>query len=39
MANYKVPRHIEVVDNLPLSASMKIVKDSLRAQARLLTNR
>lgn len=38
MANYKVPRHIEVVDNLPLSASMKIMKDGLRAQARLLTN-
>lgn len=38
MANYKVPRHIQIVDNLPLSASMKIVKDGLRKQARLLIN-
>lgn len=34
MANYKVPRHIEIVDALPLNASGKVLKTELRARAR-----
>jgi HIP---CoA ligase len=30
MANYKVPRAIEIVDELPLNATGKVVKDELR---------
>jgi acyl-CoA synthetase (AMP-forming)/AMP-acid ligase II len=30
MANYKVPRHVELVDELPLTASMKVAKFELR---------
>jgi acyl-CoA synthetase (AMP-forming)/AMP-acid ligase II len=33
MANYKVPRSIEVVDSLPLNASNKVLKYELRARA------
>jgi len=33
MANYKVPRRVEVVDALPLNASGKVLKFELRAQA------
>jgi acyl-CoA synthetase (AMP-forming)/AMP-acid ligase II len=33
MANYKVPRSIEVVDALPLNASGKVLKFELRARA------
>jgi acyl-CoA synthetase (AMP-forming)/AMP-acid ligase II len=33
MANYKVPRVVRVVDNLPLNASGKVVKYELREQA------
>jgi len=33
MANYKVPRHVEVVDALPLNASGKVLKYELRARA------
>jgi acyl-CoA synthetase (AMP-forming)/AMP-acid ligase II len=33
MANYKVPRHVEVLDGLPLNATGKVVKDELRARA------
>jgi HIP---CoA ligase len=33
MANYKVPRHVEVVDALPLNASGKVLKYELRAKA------
>jgi acyl-CoA synthetase (AMP-forming)/AMP-acid ligase II len=33
MANYKVPRRIEVVDALPLNASGKVLKFELRARA------
>jgi acyl-CoA synthetase (AMP-forming)/AMP-acid ligase II len=33
MANYKVPRAIEVVDELPVNATGKVVKDELRARA------
>ena len=31
MANYKVPRVVEIVDDLPLNATGKVVKDELRA--------
>jgi acyl-CoA synthetase (AMP-forming)/AMP-acid ligase II len=31
MANYKVPRHVRVVDELPLNASGKVLKSELRA--------
>ena len=31
MANYKVPRAVELVDDLPLNATGKVVKDVLRA--------
>ena len=30
MANYKVPRVVEIVDELPLNATGKVVKDALR---------
>lgn len=33
MANYKVPRVVEVVDALPVNATGKVVKDDLRALA------
>ncbi|MBM3675890.1 MAG: fatty acid--CoA ligase family protein [Actinobacteria bacterium] len=33
MANYKVPRRVEVVDSLPLNASGKVLKFVLREQA------
>jgi acyl-CoA synthetase (AMP-forming)/AMP-acid ligase II len=33
MANYKVPRVIEIVDELPLNATGKVMKDTLRARA------
>jgi len=33
MANYKVPRFVEVVDTLPLNASGKVLKFELRARA------
>jgi acyl-CoA synthetase (AMP-forming)/AMP-acid ligase II len=33
MANYKVPRHFELVDALPLNASGKVLKYQLREQA------
>jgi acyl-CoA synthetase (AMP-forming)/AMP-acid ligase II len=39
MANYKVPRRVEVVESLPLNASGKVLKYELRAQARLSTDR
>ncbi|HYA69566.1 MAG TPA: FadD3 family acyl-CoA ligase [Acidimicrobiales bacterium] len=32
MANYKVPRRVEVVDALPLNASGKVLKTALRAR-------
>jgi HIP---CoA ligase len=32
MANFKVPRRVEVVDALPLNATGKVVKDELRAR-------
>jgi len=32
MANYKVPRHVEVVDALPLNASGKVLKTQLRSR-------
>jgi acyl-CoA synthetase (AMP-forming)/AMP-acid ligase II len=33
MANYKVPRAVEIVDELPLNATGKVMKDALRARA------
>jgi HIP---CoA ligase len=33
MANYKAPRHVRVVDSLPVNASGKVVKYQLRAAA------
>jgi len=32
MANYKVPRRVEVVDALPLNASGKVLKFELRSR-------
>jgi HIP---CoA ligase len=34
MANYKVPRHMQVVDALPLNASGKVLKYELREKAK-----
>jgi len=39
MANFKVPRHLEVVDALPLNASGKVLKFELRERGRALTSR
>ncbi len=39
MANYKVPRHLEVVDALPLNASGKVLKFELRERGRALIER
>ena len=36
MANFKVPRRVELVDELPVNATGKIMKDDLRARARAL---
>jgi acyl-CoA synthetase (AMP-forming)/AMP-acid ligase II len=33
MANFKVPRFVEIIDELPLNATGKVVKDELRAKA------
>jgi HIP---CoA ligase len=33
MANYKVPRVVEIVDSLPINATGKVLKDVLRDQA------
>lgn len=33
MANYKAPRVVELVDELPLNATGKVMKDALRARA------
>jgi acyl-CoA synthetase (AMP-forming)/AMP-acid ligase II len=33
MANYKVPRFVELIDALPLNATGKVMKDELRARA------
>jgi acyl-CoA synthetase (AMP-forming)/AMP-acid ligase II len=32
MANYKVPRRVEVLGELPLNATGKVMKDELRAR-------
>jgi acyl-CoA synthetase (AMP-forming)/AMP-acid ligase II len=34
MANYKAPRYLEVVDQLPLNAVGKVLKYELRDRAR-----
>jgi acyl-CoA synthetase (AMP-forming)/AMP-acid ligase II len=33
MANYKVPRRVEIIDELPLNATGKVMKDVLRARS------
>ena len=33
MANYKVPRHFEILDELPLNAMGKVLKYQLRDRA------
>jgi HIP---CoA ligase len=33
MANFKVPRFVEFVDELPVNATGKVMKDELRARA------
>ena len=33
MANYKVPRHVYIVDELPVNASGKVLKNHLRSRA------
>ncbi len=33
MANYKVPRHVEIVTHLPLNASGKVMRGALREEA------
>jgi acyl-CoA synthetase (AMP-forming)/AMP-acid ligase II len=35
MANYKVPRRVEIVEELPLNATGKVQKDVLRARAQI----
>ena len=37
MANYKVPRRVEIVDALPMNASGKVLKFELRTRAAQLT--
>src|SRR3954453_18470926 len=32
MANYKVPRRVEVIDELPFNATGKVMKEELRAR-------
>jgi acyl-CoA synthetase (AMP-forming)/AMP-acid ligase II len=39
MANYKAPRHVEIVDDLPLNAMGKVLKYELRDQGAKLVNR
>ena len=39
MANYKVPRHVEIVDELPLNATGKVLKYELRDRGAKLVNR
>jgi acyl-CoA synthetase (AMP-forming)/AMP-acid ligase II len=38
MANYKVPRAVEIVDELPINATGKVVKDELRARVKEQTS-
>jgi acyl-coenzyme A synthetase/AMP-(fatty) acid ligase len=33
MANFKAPRHVELIEALPLNASGKVLKYDLRARA------
>jgi acyl-CoA synthetase (AMP-forming)/AMP-acid ligase II len=39
MANYKVPRHVEIVDELPLNAMGKVLKYELRDRGAKLVTR
>ncbi|MBW3665629.1 MAG: FadD3 family acyl-CoA ligase [Actinobacteria bacterium] len=38
MANFKVPRHVEIVDELPTNASGKVLKHELRDRARTIVS-
>ena len=38
MANYKVPRYVELVESLPLNASNKVLKYELRARGRAVVD-
>ena len=37
MANFKVPRFVEFVDELPINATGKVMKDELRQRANRVT--
>jgi acyl-CoA synthetase (AMP-forming)/AMP-acid ligase II len=39
LANFKVPRHVELVDTLPLNATGKVLKSELRERARAAADR
>jgi HIP---CoA ligase len=39
LANFKVPRHVEIVDQLPLTPSLKVMKQPLRDRAVQLLRR
>src|SRR5699024_2757378 len=39
MANFKVPRHVEILSDLPRNASMKVLKYELRDRAAELVRR
>jgi acyl-CoA synthetase (AMP-forming)/AMP-acid ligase II len=39
LANFKVPRHVEIVDTLPLNATGKVLKSELRERARAAADR
>jgi acyl-CoA synthetase (AMP-forming)/AMP-acid ligase II len=39
MANYKAPRHVELVDELPLNAMGKVLKYELRDRGTKLVTR
>ena len=38
MANYKVPRAVEIVDDLPVNATGKVEKETLRARVPRVAN-
>jgi acyl-CoA synthetase (AMP-forming)/AMP-acid ligase II len=39
LANFKVPRHVEIVDTLPFNATGKVLKPELRERARAAADR
>jgi acyl-CoA synthetase (AMP-forming)/AMP-acid ligase II len=34
LANYKVPRFVEIVDQLPMNATGKVLKEELKARVK-----